>query len=406
MYRILIIDDEPIYHKMVAHALKSQDYQVDAAINGQEGLKIARLTKPDLIISDVNMPDISGYDVARSLRRDPQFAQTPILILTSQAEIQDKLLSFEAGADDHVTKPFEPAELVARVGVLIRRAETIRAAQQSSVPQPEKAKLIAVHSLRGGIGCSSLAANLAIGLSGLWNNPALLLDLALMAGQVALMLNSTLRRTWADIAHIKPDELDINVMHSVINKHESGLEFIAAPTNPAEAEILSSEVLSTSLGLLCSHYQYIVADVAHDFSELTLQALDAADTILLVLAPDMASIRAGAAALDTYHRLKYNPDKIKLILNWTFPRQGISRDKIETALSQPISLVVPFVADRFVEAINLGQPLVYYQPNEPVSGLLEDFAFHISKEDHKKVKPSVPGAAWKRVYKRFSDRKK
>jgi pilus assembly protein CpaE len=118
---------------------------------------------------------VNGYEVTRILRREPQFAATPILVLTAQSGLQDKLKSFEAGADDHLTKPFEAAELVVRVTALLRRLEAVKSSR-TEVPAREGARLIAVHSLRGGIGSSSLAVNLAVGLSALWREPTILLD--------------------------------------------------------------------------------------------------------------------------------------------------------------------------------------------------------------------------------------
>ncbi len=406
MSRILVIDDEPIYHKMIARALQPLGHQVTEASNGLDGIRVAKTTQPDLIITDVMMPELSGYEVARRLRRDPEFAQTPILVLTSQAEIQDKLQSFEAGADDHMTKPFDVAELTARLGVLLRRSEAARAAQSLMKPRAEAARLIAVHSLRGGVGCSSLAVNLALGLVNLWEGPTLLLDMALMAGSVALMLNSALKRTWADLSKVKPDEMDIEVMQSIITEHESSLQFIAAPTYPSDAEKLTGEIFRCALKALRPNYDYLIADLPHDFSEISLEALDSADLILLLMAPELSSIRAAAAALDTYHELNYSNDKIKLVLNSVFPRHGLSREKIETALSMPISIGLPYTPDKFVEAINLGQPLLAAQPNDPVSALIEDFAFYLSKEQHKKNRPATPSLAWKRVYKRFAERRK
>ena len=405
MTRILIIDDEPLYHKMIAHALEAEKYQLDFASSGNEGLQKAKIHKPDLIITDVMMPDINGYEVTRLLRREPQFAHIPILVLTAQAGLQSKLKSFEAGADDHLTKPFEPKELAARLAALLRRAESISPRTLPGAAH-EEARLIAVHSLRGGTGCSSLAVNLGVGLASLWKTPTILLDLTMVAGQVALMLNATLKRTWADIAKYQPAELDIDMLESIVGKHESGVAFIAAPTYPTEAETITGGILEASLQMLRKHYDYMVADLPHNFDDIVVRTLDTADVILLTTAPDVASIRAAAAALDTYTKLNYPPEKIKLILNATFPKHGLPKDKIEAALGVPIMVTIPYTPDLFVEAINFGQPLILSKPDEPIGGLLEDLAFFLSRDAHKKSRPENPTETWKRVYKRYSERKK
>jgi pilus assembly protein CpaE len=392
---------------MITIALGPLGHQIESASNGLSGLDLARQTQPDLIISDVMMPDITGYEVVRRLRREPRFAHTPILILTSQADLQDKLQAFEAGADDHVAKPFEVEELIARVTSLLRRAEAAQATAQPSVSSnQENAQFIAVHSLRGGAGCSTLALNLALALRGLWETPTMMLDLVLMAGQVALMLNWSLKRTWADVTHVPAGELDMELIRSVTTRHESGMHFIPAPTYPSEAETIHAGWLQGFLDLTRPAYDYIVADLPHDFSDVSIQALDTADMILLLLAPEMSSLRAAAAALDTYDKLNYEPEKIKLVINSTFPRSSIPREKIESAVGRPVSLTIPHIPDRLVEAINKGQPPMFVQPEDPFSALIEDYAFLLSKPRHKKMRPEQPSAGWKRVYKRFTQRKK
>ena len=405
MTRVLIIDDEPINHQLVAHALEPLRCELQFSENGKDGVTKARSLEPDLIITDVMMPEIDGYEVTRILRRESRFAATPILVLTAQAGLQDKLKSFEAGADDHLTKPFEAAELLMRVTSLLRRMEAAR------LPQPEvqtnqSARMIAIHSLRGGTGASSLAVNLGVGLAALWKKPTALLDLTMTAGQVAMMLNMPLKRTWTDIARFNADELDMDAVMSIVGTHESGLSFIAAPTFPSEAETLHSETLGAALRLAKGQFEYIVSDLPHNFSEPAIQALDVADIILMVATPDMSSIRAAVAAIDTYEKLGYKKEKIKLVLNAIFPRSGLSKEKIESALGMTAVVMMPYVQDIFVDAINLGQPPVYYIPHESVSALLEDFALLISKDEHKKSKPENPTEAWKRVYKRYQERKK
>lgn len=171
MTRILVIDDEPINHQLVARALMPLQCEIHYAENGKGGISQARGLKPDMIITDVMMPDINGYEMTRILRREPQFAATPILVLTAQSGLQDKLKSFEAGADDHLTKPFDASELVVRVTSLLRRVEAVKLSEHKAAVR-EGAQMIAVHSLRGGIGSSTLAVNLGVGLAGLWREPA------------------------------------------------------------------------------------------------------------------------------------------------------------------------------------------------------------------------------------------
>jgi pilus assembly protein CpaE len=405
MTRILVIDDEPINHQLVARALMPLQCEIHYAENGKGGISQARSLKPDLIITDVIMPDISGYEVTRILRREPQFAATPILILTAQSGLQDKLKSFEAGADDHLTKPFDASELVVRVTSLLRRVEAVKLSGQKAATH-EGAQMIAVHTLRGGTGSSTLAVNLGIALTSLWREPTILLDLSMTAGQVALMLNMPLKRTWADIAHYSASELDADSLSSIVSTHESGLHFIAAPTFPSEADTLRGETLGAALQIFKTQYQYIVADLPHDFSEFVIQTLDAANVILMVASPDMASIRAVIAAIDTYEKLDYPKDKIKFVLNAPFPHSSLTKEKIESGLGISALATIPYVQDIFVDAINLGQPPVYQRPNESVSGLLEDFAFHLSKDAHKKIKPENPTDTWKRVYKRYQAKRK
>ncbi len=404
MTRVLYIDDEPINHQLVTHALQPLGYQLSFAQDGISGIALARISKPDILITDVMMPDINGYEVTRQLRRDSQFAGIPILVLTAQSGLQDKLKAFEAGADDYLSKPFEAAELAARITALLRRVESTQASHLTQ-PAADTARVIALHSLRGGTGCSSLSVNFGISLASLWGG-TILLDITMTAGQIALMLNMNLRRTWADIARFGAGEFDMDAIHSVISMHESGLAFIAAPTFPAEGEALRGETLLTALSLLKHHYDYVVADLPHDFSDVALQVLDSADMILMIATPDMASVRAAAAAMDTYSKLGYPKEKIKLLINATFPRSGLPKDKIESALGLTSIITVPHIQDVFVDAINYGQPLVFHKPQESISALLEDFAFFISKESHKKSKPENPTEAWKRVYNRYQKRKK
>jgi DNA-binding response OmpR family regulator len=117
--KILVIDDEPKIVEICQDYLKASGFEVISASNGQLGLSSARRDKPDLIVLDLMMPGMDGLDVCRALRRE---GNTPIIMLTARVAESDKLVGLELGADDYITKPFSPRELVARVRVVLRRS--------------------------------------------------------------------------------------------------------------------------------------------------------------------------------------------------------------------------------------------------------------------------------------------
>lgn len=125
---VLAIDDEPELLKLLDYNLTKAGYLALTARDGRGGLDLARKHSPDLILLDVMMPGLDGWEVCKLLRQDPSTARIPLLMLTAKAEEGDRVLGLELGADDYVTKPFGIRELLARVKALLRRAETAREA--------------------------------------------------------------------------------------------------------------------------------------------------------------------------------------------------------------------------------------------------------------------------------------
>ncbi|MBV9271156.1 MAG: response regulator [Candidatus Eremiobacteraeota bacterium] len=121
--QILVVDDDRNLRKIIATNLELAGYDVALAANGAEALETLEHIQPDLVILDVMMPAMDGYEVARRIRRHPSNGNVPIIMLTAKSEVEDKLSGFESGADDYMTKPFGPQELLARVKAKIRRVE-------------------------------------------------------------------------------------------------------------------------------------------------------------------------------------------------------------------------------------------------------------------------------------------
>ena len=129
---ILLIDDEKDLIELVRYNLEKEGYDVIAATDGGSGLEVVRKHRPDLVVLDLMMPGLDGLQVCQQLRSDPRSARVPVIMLTAKATEADRVVGLELGADDYITKPFSPREVVARVKAVLRR----------SMPGPEERQLI------------------------------------------------------------------------------------------------------------------------------------------------------------------------------------------------------------------------------------------------------------------------
>ena len=239
--KVLLVDDDEMLRKMTEVLLSKQGFEVTAVENGAKTLQQLKFMLPDVILMDVMMPDMDGFTVCREIRANPVTARVPIIMLTALDSVENKVKGFEAGADDYLAKPFETAELVARINVMTRLAEGSTPLIKEPVKPAirEAARTIAVFSLRGGAGVSTIAVNLAAGLSQLWEMKVALVDMVSVAGQTALFLNQSLRNTWTDVCTMH--EIDEEGVLSAMLPHESRVRTLASPRRPEESKLLTPE---------------------------------------------------------------------------------------------------------------------------------------------------------------------
>ncbi len=391
---ILVVDDNETMLRLISEALKGEGYELLLAADGRTALDIISRVTLDMALLDVMLPDMEGYDICKVLRNSPKTSQIPIIMLTGLGDLENRLRAFEAGADDFMPKPFQMQELQARVKMQLRRVSR-NVLPVAQVDKPINQSL-AVFSLRGGLGVSTLAVNLAAGMQQLWGQSTLLTDMAFVNGQAALMLDVPLRRTWADLGRIGAEEIDLETLDLVVLRHGSGLAVLAAPKQVENAELISQKHVERVLELARQKYQFTVIDLPHDFSVTTITALDSVDTILCLVSPDLASVHCASNALRVFKDLGYNDQKVQVVLNWNYSTAGLARKEIEKALQKPISVVIPFVPDTLVVALTMGKPVVL-EAGKPEAALFEDLAYFWSGDEHKKTEPTNPSPSLQRV---------
>src|SRR5687767_8891904 len=399
--RVLLIDDEPFYFKLIRGTLKEAEYTLEYAKSASEGLAKIASYEPEMLIVDLKLPEMDGFEIVKRLRQDAKFSHTPVIVITSADELSEKLKAFELGADDYVVKPFQPEELIARMGILARRGRAIQMARKQTTDK-RISTVLTVHSLRGGLGCSSLVVNLGLAFYKLWGRPTLLVDGVLTAGQIALMLNAKPKATWENLVGVETENLDEMVVGEMMCLDQSGIRYIASPRYPIAADTFTTETLQIFLDGIKSGNDFILVDASHDFSDMTIQLLSMSNNILLVMAPEMASLRTTMSAIEIYDRLGISPENVKIVLNNNSSNPAIKQAQLEKVLKRPMDFVLPYEAGEVNRALNFGQPFILENPDLPLCLQLEKMAYSLSDDSYKAIPPAVPSPTWKRVTSQLS----
>lgn len=399
MPKVLLVDDDPHLRKILAQVLTKNDFDVVIAEDGATGLRAAKRQKPDLIILDIIMPGMDGFEVAQRLHDDPASARIPIMVLTAYATPYGRKAAVEVGVDDFVTKPFGIDDIVAKVKTMTTSRPLAGNRSTEPLKPIGQAQVICVHTLRGGLGATSLAVNLATALNYLWQRPTLLVDAEFAKGQVALALNRPGTLNWSDLIQASLE----NSLQRLIDKRLSaggdGLHVLTAPRDPKDADRISARVLTHALRILEQPYDYVVADLAHDLRENTFELLKNANKILHLAATDNVSLQLAKNALAAYRTKGIQPEDVLLVLVDTRPGRPIDVQQVELAAGKSLAAYIPYAAGMATAAARY-EPFVDAFPDHRLTQFLEDLAYFLSREEHRNAGLFAPTPAYNRVYAR------
>jgi len=196
---------------------------------------------------------------------------------------------------------------------------------------------------------------------------------------------------------MNPDEYDAAFVEQLLVPHSSGVRLLSSPIRVQDADLVTPQHVAGVLAIAQTHYDTIVADLAHDFRDTTLAVLDRASMILMPFAPELASIRSVAAALEVFRALEYPPEQIRLILNSIFPKSPLPQGEIEKALKHKIDLVILCDRDDRLRSVNRGESVTASAASSALGVLLEDHAFNLSRPSESIAAPDEPSEAWRRA---------
>ena len=260
--KVLIVDDDVDTLRLVGLMLQRQGYQITAATNGEQGLEKAFEERPDVILLDVMMPDMDGYEVTRRLRKNPVTATTPILLFTAKTQLDDKVAGFEAGADDYLTKPTHPAELQAHIRALLARVQPKKPEEMDTNIRLQHGRVIGVLGARGGLGASTLACNLAGALFSRTQADVILAEMTPGQGTLGMDLGVPKPGGLNELLCGKPVELTREKVESELVSHGSGLRLLLASENPRDVRLINQvENYPVLVTVMASLARFVVLDL-------------------------------------------------------------------------------------------------------------------------------------------------
>jgi len=367
--RILVVDDDPDVNRLLQFALTNEGFSVSTATGGLAGIEVALSDRPDLAIVDVNMPEIDGFEVCRRLRAIPMLAQMPIIMLTVRAAVKDKLTGFDAGANDYVVKPVAMEELMARVRTLLLRADLSRSPEG---PRPKgEGQIWSLFSLKGGVGVSGLAVNMAIALRGGWADSVALVDLG-VGSSVESMLNLPPPRKPVSRTSPGREDWDEELIRRSLISHHSKLAVVVPRGCSRGSSVIDADSAGRILVFLRKTFQYVVVDTASAMSDLNWRVFELSDLILVILTADILSWKKGSTTLDLFRSMDISLRKVALVYNHVSFASGLTVRQAESFFGFPVAGEIPCGGAAFVASLNLGMPLVLEHPTDPAAVAIKE----------------------------------
>ncbi|MHB8630924.1 MAG: response regulator [Candidatus Limnocylindria bacterium] len=369
--RVEIVDDHLLFAQALGDLVGNlAGYTVvGIAQSGADAVKIAGETRPDLILLDFHLPGVRVTELMPELRS--RSGRSWIVVLTSDTSEATRIAAMTAGADAFLTKDqaldeisdalaiAAPAAAPAVPAPTPRIDETfVPAGPVPTPPAPRHAerggRVIAVYSPKGGVGTTTVAINLAVALAARPGARVGMLDLDLLFGDVAVMMDLRPARTVADLTWER--RIDAAAIDELFTAHRSGVQVLAAPRGLASADLIDPDRVIAAVEELRAHFAYLVIDLATDLDRLTVDVLRGADRVVLVTTPELAALRQIARVLGRQPSLDLD-ERSLVVVNRSPGAASIPILDVERALERSVAVTIQSEGVAVTRAANAGEPL-------------------------------------------------
>lgn len=375
--KILIIDADAASRNFIARNLAEQKYEVIQAESGKEGLISSWRDRPDIVIIDPVLTDISGEEIVRKLRQDARTARLPLIALSSDSRAARIKDSLDAGFNEYITKSGQAVSLL---------NETInRLLGISNAVIKKGGLLIVVLSAKGGVGTSSLTANLAMNIA--QNQPEaqiVVVDLVLPIGSIAPIVGYRGEQNIVTFADMPSLETTPEFFRKQLPEMKLWrFHLLAGSPDPESSNQLKAGRIMDIVAMLKSSYDYVVIDIGRSLSKITLPLIQNADLVTLVVSTDLSAVSLTKTLWDYLKSKGVADTSIYTILNRAIGLEGLSKSDAEKILGIAINSTIPFLGNNFTFANNHNQPFSLKFPKDTAALVFKNIATDIAAHARK-----------------------
>jgi pilus assembly protein CpaE len=359
--KILIVDDDIETLRLVGLMLQRQGYKIVAANNGQQALSMSKIELPDLILLDIMMPDMDGYEVTKQIRAEESTKTIPIIMFTAKSMVDDKVAGFDAGVDDYLTKPTHPAELTAHVRALLAR--NVKRAVEAPA---SKGLVCAVLAAKGGIGTTTLAVNVGVALRQRTKSDVIVAEMRPSQGTLGIDLGYTNVTELNRLLKHPANEITQGMVENELVLHSSGVKLLLASYNPKDIEFVNAtDRITAIIRHLSSLAQYVILDIGANLLPGVDSVYNLCSEAILVVEPMPNTIARTKVLLDDLTDKGFSKSRVLTLVLINRIRSDIqmSWTQVQEALGIPITSIITPAPELAYQACSRNAPMILAQPD-------------------------------------------
>jgi len=397
--KILIVDDEIDTLQLVGMMLESRGYQIIATGIGHKAIELARAEQPSLILLDIMMPGMDGYEVTRQLRGNAETRQIPIILFTAKTDMDSKVLGLELGAEAYLTKPISTRELLAHVKSVLAQAQTREMVTHELTGSQGKGCLVAIIAPKGGLGISTAALNLGIALHKHTGQNVVVADFRPGQGSLSLDLGLLHPEGLNHLLQMDSAEITRQAVEKELTSHKSGVRLLLSSPQPRDARYLSAvdnfEKIARNLRHLAD---YVILDLGPGLTPVNDRTIVLCDQVFVVIEPHPGTVAQGRFLTDNLVSAGLRKDQIEAVLvSRAHSAAQLTLSQVQEQLGYQVSIDFSPEPDLAYQAYLRNKPMVLLQPNGLVAQQFQQMAAKLAAKLAADLAVNLAGSAAHRI---------